>query len=121
MFNNIKKAILSKRIKKSVRPAVVALDTGLFVYLKVFNSLLEASRLLITEAAPVIEKHSESIAEAALILEPLIKELKETKISAHIENVQNVVENLENTDEIKDSIEKITNSIDEINQIMKEI
>jgi hypothetical protein len=118
MFSGFKKAVLSKRIKNSVEPVERVVNNGIIIYLKVLTSMLESARMIVSESVPVIKKHADAIAEAAVILQPLFEDLKKTNFVKHAE----MLSELPKDDPIiKSAVEEISTAVEEIQQAMKEI
>jgi len=117
MFDSIKKAVLAKRIKKCVLPVANIVNEGAVIYQRTLQNLISMTMDVVKETIPIIEKHSDRIAEAVILLEPVFKELKSVK------SIKKFVDNdFEVADEVTDvSVKNIEEYIAELKAYSQEV
>jgi esterase/lipase len=115
MFNSIKKAVIANRIKKAATPAFQAFNSSTILYLKMITRIVEIYREVLGEATPIVCKHADRIAEAVVILEPMLNELKEIKA------LEQLKYDWTNDEEAAAIIEDVSKCIEEIKDALKAV
>jgi len=112
MFNGLKKLVLSSMIKKAITPASLVANTSGRIYVDLIATVVGESAVLIQDVGEVIYNHSEEVAEAILLLQPLLSEIKEKKI---FESWMNQIH-----DQVRDITEKSGEEIITYSKVLKE-
>lgn len=120
MFDNFKKAILAKRIKKAVAPAANITGEGIVIYERTLHNILTLFHDIIQQAAPIIEDNADKIAEAVLILEPVIKDLSNMRVIQTLKNGKDLEERLEDQ-QVQQATENIEGYLNEFKAAIKEV
>jgi DNA-binding ferritin-like protein len=118
MFDNLKKAILAKRIKKCAEPTANIILDGIVIYERMFHNILQLTQVIVREVEPLVEKHADKIAEAVVLLEPMLKEMKELNSLKTIENQDTF---LTEDEVVKQAVKNIKEFAAEVKAYSKEV
>lgn len=113
-FTGLKSAILASRIRKAASPIVEMSKVGADVYIDFVTSYLGITKKVVEEVAYLAGKHSDSIANAIVTLEPLFKDIKNHEGFKSIgKEIESITETLNNkwTAPINEKVEVVREAL----------
>lgn len=120
MFEGFKKAILAKRIKKAVSPASNIVGEGIVVYERSLHNILTLFHDVVQQAAPIVEDHADEIAEAIILLQPVLKDLSNMRVIQTLKNGKDLEEHLEDQ-QVERAMKNIQEYAEEFKAAIKEV